>query len=398
MSVEKRPDTSQGPNLEGQAYAWGKTARKITQTHFFKVLKDASNFTAVDLCSAYPLYAHIMSGQYKAKLLEQAQGKGGKLFHNHFDKRSKMTAHFPSTQHLSEDEFSWLRSELEQREAIPRQLLHSVLFDLFLSPPPNLTGLKTKEKKKKTYKYLKEGFSNRTNISYSTNEVPAEEKNEAWPIITGQDLRTTFERQMAYILGPAQAEAFIDEVAVQLAESLTGSLRTFSIFSLDHKTFPELIREARYSFPKRLRNTHFYRSAIDPGTHIEADLVQLPFMTNSVSFFACIEGWPFYLSGLQPEEQFQIADQIVNMLQPGGRAVFFPWRFQEQTMAHRETLKKIEEFWKSKGMNIFYERYRIEKLQEDMSDREYVLANRSPVFKERIKTLTALVIEKPKVD
>src|SRR3989344_5306867 len=53
---------------EGQAYAWGKTARLLTEPYLMTTLQETTgDFLLVDLCCSYPIYRQIMMGQHKTR-------------------------------------------------------------------------------------------------------------------------------------------------------------------------------------------------------------------------------------------------------------------------------------------------------------------------------------------
>lgn len=396
MNAENRPNNPSGNHLDGQAYAWGKTARLVTEDHFFSVLRESPNFTAADLCSAYPFFSRVMKGQYRVKTHRATAKYVGGLFHNVLSRKVKLERRFPSLLGISDEEYQELREELEQHDDDGRHLLRAPLFELISTPPNHLVGPKTKEKTEEIKDIIKHKLQMSSVVYSGVREAAQGDTDEGWELVQDFDLGSTFLGIVESALGRERALAFIDELTNDLGEKLSGTLRQFTMISLDVKQFKEINRETKRSFPKGLRKTFFFKSARAPGSHIQGDLKNLPFAPESVSFVSCIEGWPFYLSDLGVDGQISIAGQIIEMLQPGGRAVFFPWRFQGQTLEHRNMLKQVEEFWKSKGMNVFFETSNIQDIQEEMSDREYMLVDRSPVFKERVKRLTTLIIEKPK--
>ncbi len=389
----ERPPT--GPQLEGNAYAWGKTARTVTEDHFFSVHRTNPDFVAVDLCSAYPFYSKIMRGQLRAKAHKVSRGHVGQLLDRAFHKRAKLVGRFSSLQGISDETILNLREELEEHEDAGRYLLRAPVFELLTTPPPELVGDRSDERTAQIKEYVKQRLYGSSTVYTSIREAPREHAVEGWHFVLDHNIGSTFSGLMTQILGEETSSAFIDQFSQQLAERLSGSLRTFSMISLDIANFISIRREAKKSFPTGLRHTFFYKSVREPGFHVQADVQQLPFPPESVSFFSCIEGWPFYLGNLGEAVQLSIADQIAQGLQPGGRGVFFPWRFQGQTVQHRELLKKVEAFWKNLGMGVYHDPYKVSDLTSEMSDREYMLVDRSPVFAERVKNLTALVIEKP---
>lgn len=381
--------------ITGQVYAWGKTARLLTEPHFTQAMDDTSgNFVCVDLCSAYPIYREIMTGRHKERCMQQAVRLVGSFIHDLQSPLNKGRLPFVDRfAAVNEGEnLKILRQKLASRELSPRQLMEASIFNLILSPPEESA--------------LKNHLLSELTNSKETQRVVTEPSGKpgdkgTWGYFQPVALETTLKQELEEILGDFTDE-FFDVTAGYFASRLTGRLRKTSIVSLDIADFGDIVREAEESFPKLFSDTLFFRSAAEKDRHIQAAIQALPFARESVSFYSCVEGWPFYRCGLGQKEHLGIARTITATLKPGGRAVFFPWQIQsgaeEDSNQDRQGLAEIENFWREKGMIItYYDCGRLE-LMERMVDRELTLTNHSPVFAEPTDNFVVLVVQKPKCE
>lgn len=390
------PEKSVSVIPEGSAYAWGKSARLITKDPFFDTLAETHDFTAVDLCSAYPLYAWIMRGQYKTRSREQSAQLIGKVLHIFHRRKEKMNAVFPSLASLSDEEFKLLREELMPREGFPKLLAQSAIYELLYNPPSDLIGEATDEKRDGIKKYLIDKLSHSKKIYSPIREIPRKGTHHGWEFIIERSAGTTFRREIEDLMGPDKSDLFVEELAGHISDELVGTLKGFSIVSLDIASFLKIRRMARLSFPEEFRKTYYYRSASEPGYYIQGDMRTLPIREGSVSFLNCIEGWPFYFTEEGAKQNFEIARSISHILAVGGSAVFFPWRMKDQDVRQQTILDRIVKYWERLGLTVSFVSYTKAQLENIMSDRELVLVNQSPVFEEPVDSLDALILTKPK--
>ena len=124
-----------------------------------------------------------------------------------------------------------------------------------------------------------------------------------------------------------------------------------------------------------------------------ANVLYLPFRQDSIAFFTNTEGWP-YDFGEEGEANRNVAQQISIQLAPGGKAVFFPWEMKDNSFKSRSLLRSIERMWEGDGLAIEKEEYDKEQIKAEMSDRELMLAEHSPLFRFPGK-FTVLTLSKP---
>lgn len=386
----------------GQAYAWGKTARLLTETHFRQAMDDTSGkFVCVDLCSAYPIYREIMTGRHKERCMQQAVRLVGSFIHDLQSPLNKGRLPFVDRfAAVNEGEnLKIFRQRLASRELSPRQLMEASIFNLIISSP-HLGSSKNEESTLKNH--LLSEFANSKEVHHIITEPSGKPGDKGtWGYFQPVILEATLKQALEEILGDFTDE-FFDVAAGYFASRLTGRLRKISIVSLDIGDFGDMAREAEESFPKLFSDTLFFRSAAKKGRHIQAAIQALPLARESVSFYSCVEGWPFYRCGLGQEERRDIAKTITTTLKPGGRAVFFPWQMQsgveEDLNQDRKDLAEIENFWRQEGMIITYYDCGRSELMERMVDRELTLTNHSPVFTEPTDNFVVLVVQKPKCE
>lgn len=106
---------------EGQAYAWGKTARLLTEPYLMATLQETSgDFLAVDLCCAYPILKQIMIGQHKTRIRTEMRKIAGEFIHEL--QGAHKSDQFPSVQGLDAPTLKRLRNELAPKDSLTRQL------------------------------------------------------------------------------------------------------------------------------------------------------------------------------------------------------------------------------------------------------------------------------------
>lgn len=178
---------------------------------------------------------------------------------------------------------------------------------------------------------------------------------------------------------------------------LKSSERRCKMVSLDIENPAVLHSEAEKSFPSEFRRTPFYIMTGFMRDHIQADIFALPFGPNSVSFLTSFEAYPFYLGGKREGEHLAFGQRVVDILKPGGRAIFFPWVFGGDSQTNGRVLLQVKELWTESGMNPFIRRFTWGELVEHMGLREEMLMSVSPLFKDKFrKALPALILTKPK--
>src|SRR3989304_1363106 len=375
---------------EGQAYAWGKTARLLTEPYLMTTLQETTgDFLLVDLCCSYPIYRQIMMGQHKTRTRTEMRRVSG-AFIDDLQGAHKRDQ-FSSVQGLDASTLKRLRNELTPRDSLTRQLMESTLFGLMCVESSRELDEETIRNR------LAYGFRLSTKSYEVKTEPPGHNPSDkgTWQYMVSVEEETTFKKDMTMIMGERNADALIDDMVEYFTERLVGNIRGFRVVSLDIKDLKSISQEAEKSFPKKYRNTRYFRGGRTGNNYIQADMRYLPFVDNSVFFFSSIEGWPFYGTNFELGEHVEIAKRIFGALKPGGRAVFFPWSMQAETGENRASLEAVETAWKEKGIAISKTYFERDELRGDMSSREYDLVHRSPVFREGGDKLVSLVIEKP---
>ncbi|QQG44678.1 MAG: hypothetical protein HYW86_02070 [Candidatus Roizmanbacteria bacterium] len=62
------------PQVNGTMYAWGKTARLVTQKDFLKAVDNTcGDFFMLDVCSSYPTYAQMIRERRKQACYDDAR-------------------------------------------------------------------------------------------------------------------------------------------------------------------------------------------------------------------------------------------------------------------------------------------------------------------------------------
>src|SRR4029078_2712443 len=60
--------------ISSNAYAWGKTARLLTESELLSSLSATDGpFYALDLCSSYPYYRQMMIGRHRDRVRERSR-------------------------------------------------------------------------------------------------------------------------------------------------------------------------------------------------------------------------------------------------------------------------------------------------------------------------------------
>lgn len=395
MERERRRESSRrfaefklerGPN-----YAWGKTARILTEPFLMAVINETDgDFVLVDLCSSYPIYKQIVIERNRERRQTQvAKLMGG--FLNDLLRGSPEKQELESIREMDKENLARLREIIAPKRSIARNLLESALMDFVSSDPSE--DLKDKERVKdilaQRFATSREGY-----VMITEPEGKHGDKG-TWQFMMSTNTGFSLQEEFATFFGEDVAVSLINDLANYFAEKLAGSIRGFRVISLDIEDLGLITRRADRSFSSRFRNTYFFRNARKSGWHIRADVRSLPFSRDSTSFLSCIEGWPFVGKDFTDTEHLAIATQIADILKMGGRAVIFPWMVQGGN--NKEILEKIEAFWGSNGLDVEKVQYTLSQLESDvMASREYDLVNRSPVFSEDVESFTLIAIKKPK--
>lgn len=383
--------------ISGHNYAWGKTARNISEDTIKQTIEETDgDFSLVDLCSAFPLFTQILRERHKKeRCYTQAKKITGELSNILTNPPGKMPdelkGEFNTASEMT-DKNRQLRNAMTPKNALLRKVLTSLIED-FLYDPPSVNQDDPGKQVASTLLGLLQTYN-----TFYEDVFELEEKvgRGRWQIRTARNADVTPYSQFKEILGE-EADKFMTGLSAFLAKKILPHLRKFRAISLDIATPQELRDESKESFPDEFNNTEFYRRIGELKDHMPADMSHLPFQPESVSFFTCFEGWPFDRLGFSETQVRDMAVWVLISLKPGGRALFFPWQVQDETPQDRKQLESVESLWKSLGAKITRKEFTRDELKGQMADRELVLVDHSPVFQEPNNVFTALIVEKPKL-
>lgn len=393
MSTEHRDSISQfAPKdpyeLQGSVYAWGKTARLMAEPAYFETRDQIkTDLIAVDLCSSFPYFREVMTGQHKQLMHTEASRTTGKFIDGFF--RSKVQ--FVTA--LDTDTRVLLRNELAPKHGIARQLLIAPIFEILANPPSvNRRNVES------IFNTLFEKFMHSDKhyeFVYEPTGKPAEKGT--WVFIAPIDNATTFQKIIKPILRDKTPE-FIKDISLYFAEKLASNdkLRRITFLSLDIAPLDDLIKDAKNGFPPKLQSTFFFQSIQKPERHMRADIRLLRFKENSIGFFSSIEGWPYYGKDFGFDGNMEVAKRISSQLAPGGKAVFFPWSIQDADPVLQNILSAIEKKWLNLGLIITKNNFTVDEILVGMTDRELMLANHSPILRQS-GVIQSLILSKPNI-
>lgn len=374
--------------IKGGTYSWGKTSRVRTEPAFMEVYRESlDDIWAVDLCSSYPHYREIMTGQHRQRLRVDARKFGNMFITDLHQPRKRL----PFTNTLDHETLEKLKRKMVPKKDITRELLNTAIYTLMLNPP---SSKKRNPRSVSNALFDKLMNSDRCLVEVIEPDGTREAKGN-WTYITTVGKKVTLKKILGSILGD-KTEEFLRETADYLAKKLIYeyNLRRVDFISLDNAPFNEIVERAKSGFPPRMQKTLFFHSAQRRDRHVRADVLRLPFSPESISFMTSIEGWPYYFTQ-SGEENISIARQISEMLVPGGKAVFFPWQMTDNFYWTRKWLREIEGEWEKDGLEIKKEGLTTDEMKREMTDREYVLSDHSPLFRYS-GILTTLTLSKPK--
>lgn len=381
--------------ISGRNYAWGKLARNISEDAIKQTLEGTEgDFLLVDLCSAFPLFARILRERHKKeRCYPQAKKIVGELAQTLETSSKRMPEElkgdFNDTEEMS-DKNRKLRDAITPKGAPLRKVLTSLVEDFLYDPAQIDEG----DSKNQIAERLLNLFGTYDIIYEDVFELEEKVGRGRWQIRNAKETGITPHSEFTRILDN-EADKFMNGLSVFLAKKILPNLRKFSVISLDISTPQELRGESLRSFPDEFINTEFYRRINKLEDHMLGDMARPPFQPESVSFYACFEGWPFSTFGLDERQTKDMVLWILLSLKPGGKALFFPWQVQGETPKERRQLEDIEKFWQLMGAKIARKEFTRDELKQQMVDRELVLVDHSPVFKEPNDVFTALILEKP---
>lgn len=377
-------------DVNGNSYAWGKTARLICEPHYLQTLQNTiGTFVAIDLCSAFPLWPQIMRERHLSTCYDEARKIVGRTIVSLNTKQSKLAPdlQLPSLSEFDDEAKKRLRIAVSDKVSLPRKLIEAVVQEILLAPPqPESAG-----------RFLFKRLVSAKTSYHKEFELEEKVGRGRWEIILTTINPRTLKEYLVDLLGDKKTTAFLTDLSMFLSKQCLPLPRKRLAYSLDIDD-PQLILNAVHeSFPQYVINTQFFsRAGLLAGKHIVADVAKLPFEPNTVSLYTCVEGYPYYFRDLPYEDHLAFFSNIYQTLKPGGRAVFFPWQIRFEGSKHRAMLLEIEKYCESIGAKVYKKEYEAEEVIAQMGDREAMLTLHSPIFtdEERRETLTELVVEK----
>ena len=384
MARQELSDTQIYREKQGSVYAWSHMAKTLTERHFMAALHNTDgHFVAVDLCSSHPIYREVLNSYYSSRTLRYAL----RLMAGFFEAVKSPDGIQQIKDLTGEEDANVRRLVYELGHDRPRRVMGYSIYSTAVSPPVENTQEAIRDRLLDMFLSSKSGYLVRKEPEGNIK------RGIAWDAMLKVDFGFTL-KDIRYIIGEENAVKFLNMTANYFAERVLGRLRDFSSLSLDIEDFQALVRQASRSSPMKYTWTRLFHAANMGSRHIRGDVKALPFSEESISYYSCIEGWPFYGGDFTTDEQVSIAQQVGRTLVPGGRAIFFPWRIKGEAESKR--LSIAEDTWKKQGLWVVRFLYSRSELLKDMTSREYHLTNRSPVFAEGDSYFTLLVVEKPR--
>lgn len=381
----------------GNVYAWGRTARLLSEESIQHLMQIKGSFNMLDICSAYPLFAQITRERIRENNFNTAHTIAGKLIEYlqnpyKFDRINNQQL-IPSFHTLENTEREQLKRTLSPKKNTPRRMLTASILDILQSPPIDDTTGNTDTAQTVAF-HLKNLLTQNQHVYRRKFELEERgPKQGRWEIIVPDDTDNTLYAVVEQIVGSDRVDSLLHEISMFLADHTIPHIHPTMVATLDFASKGKIEEEAKSSFPDDYRRTEFFRRAGEFDYHIQADVQHLPLAPNSISLITSFEGWPYYFATKSTEENQIIADMLYRSLKPDGRAVFFPWTL-EPDQNDSSVLTDIEQHWKDQGAHIEKQEVSAEQLRSEMRPREAALSQHSPIFQDN-DVLTVLVVEKP---
>ena len=386
MSAERldgpnmQPKLQESKDLRGSGYSWGRIARLRTETQYESIYQASSgDMLVVDLCSSFPQYREIMRGRHIRRMLHEAKSIAG-LFVRGLTAPAKH-GQLDFLDKLSEEELTDTRKAFEGKEGPNRLLLIGSILDVLINPPPP-DARNPESVADIIYANFKQ--SNRYPIEVAEPDGNKNEKG-SWIYVSVIGRGDPLKERLQSLLGDRNYR-FLRDLSVYLGNQLVEEhkIREVSFLSLDCEPLDRLIKSAETAFPARMQETLFFNAGRKKERHRTANLIEeLPFEPESVDLFTSVEGWPYYFRGADRRANFQIAARLGNRLKPGGKIVIFPWQMDEVDFGSKKVLDAVENLWRGERFDIEKEEVSRDQLLEEMTDRELVLAEHSPLLRHK---------------
>lgn len=378
--------------IPGENYAWGKTTNYLCKQALDRAYQNTTGrFVAVDLCSALPVWPQIMRERHFESCYSQAVRIVGETIYHLQTNQDRLpeSQRIPTIERLDQDARRKLKDRVSLRRSRPRMLLQAAVQQILFDPP---------EANEQTVHNELLDYLNSSSVTFGKIFEREDFVGRGrWEIIMKKLGITTFAQILKDLVGDEYGQPLLEEISQVIARKVSPRLRSYSVLSLDI-AHPQTIRDDMHkNLPKSFAHTEFFGRAASLRDHIQADVLSLPFAPNSVSFYSSVEGYPYYLSKVPPENHYSFAESIYKTLKPGGVAIFAPFSFRPVgKYPTNQARRDLENYWRSRGMIVTDQVYPLDMLRKQMGDRELLLTHVSPIFTDRRrKNLRVLVIEKP---
>lgn len=178
-------------------------------------------------------------------------------------------------------------------------------------------------------------------------------------------------------VGKQKAANGLYAIALRIAQLATeqGLIRSYRAISVDREDPLNLFESGRNSFdPETLASGIYHRAGwrmLMRNDHVQADITEVtfwePIPDSSVSLMTSIEGFPYHFEDLAREPDGQkkarmMARNIFRKLQLGGHFIAFPWTVPTTARDMHRCLDSMVEVWLDNGADITIKPYRANEL------------------------------------
>lgn len=379
--------------VEGDVYAWGKTAWTLVQPQYERLLSDPStgDIRVLDVCSAFPYFAQILREHHRQRCYEQARTIAGKFAYSllHPPTKKDPKPELSAFWKLDDDTVGVLRERLTPRKGIMRRLLEATIQDALYEPGEMDIGGRLRTQ---------------THVYTQITEREEHVGKGRWKVLFADEQPSerelpsqTFAAHLGNILPDTWHVDAIKESVAFLENQCLPLKQNVIVTSLDVADTDYLVQEGKKSFPESYWETHLFDRVRKFSDHIQGDIHDLSHLVSgsSVSLLTSIEGWPFWFRQWSEEEHLSFVQSVHNVLVPDGAALFFPWNVHESGEKREEAvLLAIERNFTDLDMSVTKKSYAHAELFEVMKPRETALRNHSLIFQRPDEQSTALIVQK----
>ena len=400
MPEHSHPLTSGETGEHGLAYAWGKTARILLDTHLTELEGRTGSVTVVDIGSAFPWFTQIVRDMHEKYLLSTAEAAVKNVVNsiNTPVRKHHDTSPFAFLKDLSLDELLRLRTLFGPKHSPGRRHMVGALFEELTSHSGNLSGLSVAERERVAYHSLSEKLKT-PQRTFSLRWEREDRKGAGrWEIIVGEAPDKSAHESLVALIGEAETEVMFSHLSRYFASTLAPHMRRYLAVSLDRDHPQNLKAEALRSFPQDYQDTVLFQRASALRDHVVGNALAWPFGAETIDLAYSIEGIPFYFDPHQisKESVLRFGEDVHSSLKPGGRAVFFPWMTLGGNTDDESLTHVLETQWSSfPGTVLSLDHLTRNELVGTMLPRERELAERaSPLFQNGMEEFTMLTLQR----